>query len=207
MQSLQTFSPPVIILLGSSGIAQTHTEKASSPNNLWSDQRLMPRGNKGAGFTPGLSPHHSSGQIKTSCKVKHFVITGLFTQAGTRSKESPFLICLFCIVHSLSKPFLALVVQTEPPDLHCQTKIFTSICVSSVSTLPWLYYCYYSNLHFPAAYHNPVPKQAWDQGTHPPQQAALPHGLFPADAGVSWAFTLTAWVKRWAKLQVWQIKS
>lgn len=169
-----------MILLGSSGIAQTHSEKASSPDNLWSDQRLMPRGNKGAGFTPGLSPHRLSGSTAQDKSKPLAKSNTLLSQAGTSSKESPFLICLFWVVHSLSKHFLALVVQTEPPDLHCQPKILISICVSSVSTLPWLYYCYYSNLHFPAAYHNPVPKQAWDQGTHPPQQAALPQGLFPS---------------------------
>lgn len=105
---------------------------------------------------------HGSGQIKASCRVKQFVITVLFTQAGTSSKESPFLIRLFCFVHSFSKPFLALVAQTEPPGSRCRPKTLISICVSSVSTLPWLYY--YSNLNFLAAYHNQVPKQAWDPG-------------------------------------------
>lgn len=83
------------------GAAQTHTEKAFSPNNTWSDQRLTPKGNKRAGFTPGLvSSPTLRLQIKTSYKVKQFVITVLFTQAGTSSKESPlfdmlFLLCAF----------------------------------------------------------------------------------------------------------------
>lgn len=98
------------------GAAQTHTEKAFSPANIRSGQSLMPQGNKWAGFTPGLSPHWLSGstaedKFKPLAKSKQFVITVSFTQAGTNSKESPFLICLFYFVHFLSKPFLALVVQ------------------------------------------------------------------------------------------------
>lgn len=188
-----------MILLGSSGIAQTHSEKASSPDNLWSDQRLMPRGNKGAGFTPGLSPHRLSGSTAQDKSKPLAKSNTLFSQAGTSSKESPFLICLFWVVHSLSKPFLALVVQTEPPDLHCQPKyssaFASALCQHCHGYIIVIIPTYTFQQLIITQFQN---KPGIRVHIHPNRLLCL-RVCSPANAGVSWAFTPTAWVKRWAK--------
>lgn len=161
-------------------VLHKHTLRKPSPNRDWCPKVTKEQDpHQGCLLTDSQAPWL---RINPNLLQSQFVITVSFTQAGTSSKESSFLICLFYFVHSLSKPFLALVVQAEPPDLHWPKTL--SICVSSVSTLPCLYH--YSNFSFLAAYHNWVPKQAWDPGTHPPQVLLCLKACSPADAGVGW---------------------
>lgn len=89
---------------------------------------------------------HDQEQTKDSCKAKLFVITVLFTQTGKSSKESRLNSSFYLIVSTSRMPFpntsLPWWFVTRLPGSHCQPKTLISICVNSVSTLPWL--CYYS---------------------------------------------------------------
>lgn len=114
---------------------------------------------------------HGWGQIQTPRKVSLLSQSYLYRLAqGIILFDLPFLLCAFSF-QTLPSP------GGSDWDLH-RPKTLISICVSSVSTLPWLYH--YSNFSFLAAYHNWVPKQAWDPGHTSTQSAALSQGLCPS---------------------------
>lgn len=119
------------------GAAPTHTEKAFFPNNMWSDQRLMPKANKRAGFTPGLSPHRLSGSMtqdksKPLAKSNSLLSQSYLHRLAQAPRNHPFWYAFsaLCIPFVHSKSFLALVVQTEPPGSHCRPKTLISTCAA-----------------------------------------------------------------------------
>lgn len=114
VQSLQTFSPPVIILLGSTWCCtNTRWESLFPKQNVEWPETDAQRSQRSGIHTRAVS-HWLSGSMaedKSKPLAKSVCYHSLIYTGW--HKESSFLICLFYFVHSLSKPFLALVVQTE----------------------------------------------------------------------------------------------